>query len=55
MIKLMNCRRTFIAFVGIVCLTGLGLYLGVSDVAGPISVIAIGLSASNAYQGKSDK
>jgi hypothetical protein len=48
--KLLTCRRTFIALVGIVALTWLG-YKGM-DVALAITGIAGTLAAANSYEKK---
>ena len=47
--RLVNCRRTFIAFSAIVCLTGLGLYHGL-DVSIAIAGVVASIAGSNAYE-----
>jgi hypothetical protein len=49
--KLFQCRRTFIAFVGIVSLTVLGLCKGI-DTSMAIAGICAALSGANAYESK---
>ena len=50
--KILDCRRTSLAFFAICCLTGLGVYLGqdVSGIAMAISGIVIGVAGSNAFE-----
>ena len=50
--RIWTCRRTYVATLAILALLGLGIYLKDASVASPISVVAIGLAASNSYQGK---
>lgn len=47
--SILTCRRTFIAFTSIVCLTGLGLH-GTADVASAIATVAMALAAANAAE-----
>jgi hypothetical protein len=51
--RLLSCRRTFIAFISIGCLTYLGIHG--ADVAGPIALIVAGVAGSNAAQGALEK
>jgi hypothetical protein len=55
--KVLTCRRSTIAILGIVCLTSLGLYTkDAQAVAIAISTIAVGIAGANAYEKKgSDK
>lgn len=48
--KILQCRRTFISFVGIICLLVLGLCKNY-DVALAITGIVTALCSANAYQG----
>ena len=50
--KIMQCRRTSLAFFAIVCLTALGAYVGtdVSGIAVAISGIVAAVAGSNAYE-----
>lgn len=50
--KIMNCRRSIIALVGICCLTWLGLAKGVdiSGIALAISGIVASVSGANAWE-----
>lgn len=50
--KLLECRRTFLGFFGIVCLTGLGIHIGedISGIAVAISGIVAAVAGSNAYE-----
>ena len=50
--KIMGCRRTSLAFFAIVCLTGLGAFVGedISGVAVAISGIVAAVAGSNAYE-----
>jgi hypothetical protein len=49
--KLLNCRRSIIALVGIGCLTWLGLENG-TDVSIAISAIVAGIAGSNAWENR---
>ena len=49
MLKILQCRRTFIAFSGIICLTILGLSKG-TDVSIAIAGICSAIAAANSYQ-----
>ena len=46
-----NCRRTFISFFAILCLTIIGIYTNNSDVAIAISGVAAALAGANAFEG----
>lgn len=48
--KFMQCRRTFVGVVAIVCLTALGVAVN-ADVSMAIASVAIGIAGSNAAQG----
>jgi len=50
--KLYNCRRSTLALVGILCLTGLGIYHGedISGIAVAISGIVGAVSGANAWE-----
>ena len=48
---IINCRRTFIAVLAILCLTSLGLVKGI-DVSMALASVAIGLAAANSYEKK---
>jgi hypothetical protein len=50
--KLITCRRTFIAFFGLLCLTWLGWSKDM-DVSMAIATIAGTLAVANSYEGKS--
>jgi len=54
MLKILTCRRTFIAFYAITGLIFLGYY-GKLEVAGSIATIAIGLAGANAFEGHRQK
>jgi hypothetical protein len=47
--KLVNDRRTFIAFIAILALTSLGIYTVDSSVAMAIATVAAALAGANAY------
>lgn len=53
--KLLDCRRSIIALIGISCLTFLGYTKGM-DVSMAISGVCLAVAGSNAYEkkGKSD-
>lgn len=51
---LWNCRRTFIGFVAIACLTWLGIEKGL-DVSIAISAVVASIAGSNAYQKSQEK
>jgi len=51
--KIWSCRRTFICFFGISCITAIGFVTKDAGVAMAISGVAIGLGAANAYEKKS--
>lgn len=51
--KIFQCRRTFIAFVGIVSLTVLGLCKNY-DVSIAIAGIVTAIASANAYQGAAE-
>lgn len=46
---LIECRRTFIAFFAISCLTALGILID-ANVAGSIATTALAIAAANATQ-----
>lgn len=48
---LFSCRRTFIASLSITALTVLGCYTNSPSVSYAIASVAVGLAASNAYEG----
>lgn len=50
--KLLSCRRSIIALVGIVCLTWLGLAKGIdiSGIAMAISTIVASVAGANAWE-----
>ena len=49
--KLLNDRRTFIAFIAIGCLTALGFYHGMdTGIAVAMSGIVASVAASNAFE-----
>lgn len=49
--RLWDCRRTYLATLCIVCLTGLGYFKGM-DVAMALGSVAIGVAGANAYEKK---
>jgi len=49
MFKIFKCRRSSIAFIGMLLLTGLGCYLKV-DTSGSIAMIAMAIAAANASE-----
>lgn len=55
--KILNCRRSVIAIIGIGCLTLLGLYHGVdiSGIAIAISGIVASVSGANAWENRGTK
>jgi len=55
--KILNCRRSIVALVGIGCLTWLGLSKGIdiSGIALGIAGIVSSVSAANAYEKKGVK
>ena len=55
--KIVNCRRTIVAVLGIVSLTMLGMYHGVdiSGIALGIAGIVASIAGANAYQAKGTK
>lgn len=54
--KIFGCRRSSLALIGIVCLTGLGVLHGtdISGIAVAISGIVASIGASNAWQKRSE-
>ena len=52
--KILNCRRTTVALVAIICLTGLATVNNV-DVSGAIAMIVGFLCGANAAQGVFEK
>jgi len=48
--KIWNCRRTYLATLGIICLTTLGLTVGMDGVAIAIAGIVGAVAGANAYQ-----
>ncbi len=50
MSKIWSCRRTFIAVLAILCLTGLGIFNAVT-VAPSIATVALAVAGANAAQG----
>jgi len=50
--KIKECRRSKIAIIAILCLTGLGLYIGtdISGIALAISGIVASIAGSNAWE-----
>ncbi len=51
MLKLLQCRRTYVATLAIICLTAIGLFKG-ADVSTALASVAIGLAGANAYEAK---
>jgi hypothetical protein len=53
--NIFSCRRTFLATLGIFCLTGLGLYTGadIGGIAIAITGIVGAVAGSNAFEKKS--
>lgn len=49
MIKILKCRRSSLAVLGIAALTFLGYYKG-AEVAGAIATITLSVAAANAYE-----
>lgn len=51
--RILDCRRSKIAIVAIVCLTALGIItkLGIDSIAYAISFVAMGVAGANATQG----
>ena len=47
--KILNCRRSSLALIGMLLLFGLGYFKAV-DVAGAISAITMAVAVSNAYE-----
>lgn len=47
---LFECRRTFLALIGILCITFLSYYLHI-DMSGAIAMIVMGVAGANAAQG----
>lgn len=47
--QVLSCRRTFIALMSIMCLTGLGVFAGL-EVSGAIATVALSVCAANATQ-----
>ena len=54
MMKLLECRRTFLGALAIICLTGLG-YTKDLDVSMALAGVVASVAASNAYQGKKEE
>ena len=54
MLKIFRCRRSSLALIGMILITGLGAYLRV-DVTGAISVICLSVAAANASQAIGEK
>lgn len=52
--KILDCRRTFVSVLAIVCLTALGIHKGI-DTSMAIAGIAAALSGSNAWEGRGKK
>lgn len=50
MIQIFKCRRSSLAFIGMVIL-GFGLYFG-KDTSASIAAICIGIAGANAYEKK---
>lgn len=51
--KILNCRRSTLAILGILCLTGLGFYTkDAQAVAMAISGIVLAVAGANAYEKK---
>lgn len=50
--KLWSCRRSFLAFFAIMCLTGLGIHIGedISGIAVAISGVVASVAGANAYE-----
>ena len=50
--KIFECRRTSLAFFGILCLTGLGVHIGedISGIAVAISGIVAAVAGANAFE-----
>jgi len=53
--KIRTCRRTFLATLGIICLTMLGFMVGMDGVAIGIAGIVGAVAGANAYQGSKKK
>lgn len=51
--KILGCRRSKIAILSILCLTGLGFYTkDASSIAMAISGVAVGIAGANAWEGR---
>jgi len=48
--KIWTCRRTYLATLGIICLTALGFTVGMNGVALGIAGIVGSVAGANAYQ-----
>jgi len=48
--RIWTCRRTFLAVLGIACLTFLGYRMGSTDVALSIAGIVASIAGSNAFE-----
>lgn len=54
MLKILKCRRSSLALLGMACLTWIALKNG-TDVSLAIAGLVAGVAASNAYQGRTAK
>lgn len=52
--RLLNSRRTYVATLGIICITALGVYLKI-DVSMTIATIVVSIAGSNAIEKFSNK
>lgn len=52
--KILDCRRSKLALIGMFLLTIIGLW-NKADVATSIAAICIGVAGSNAYEGKKNE
>jgi hypothetical protein len=50
-VKILNCRRSIVALIGIAALVAIAL-LNKADVSGSIAMIVLAVAGSNAYQNK---
>jgi len=54
MSKIWSCRRTFVAVLAILCLTGLGIF-SAATVAPSIATVALAIAGANAFQKSQEK
>jgi hypothetical protein len=51
MMKILKCRRSSLALLGMIALSGISLVKGI-DTSAAIAAICIGVAGANAYEGK---